>query len=340
MNQQGPAGNCPTLTGSKQADCLAYNYGYNSAQLAMSYAGPGASSPMWWLDIEKRPLRPVLSCNQTLNSLTIQGALTTALTKVDCGIYSTARAVAGHHRWLRVPPARRSHLVAGAYWTLPPTPPLRYWAPSPLASYCTASTPSPGVRPGSCKRRRLEQLSLRPGLRLLTASGNAVTPALEAHPKGAVMRRPGSSRSFGRGGRRREGTSHQRAPVKAHSVIEACRGRTARARRSRATEETDQRSRRRSRRVLRSDQLARMGRGDAVEAVLYPVKNSSQVSPPGDRAGRILARQAAPVALVALDQLIPFRSPGWRSQACIRPVGHLAAKAAGSRCLRHAQHVE
>jgi len=141
MNQQGPAGNCPTLTGSKQADCLAYNYGYNSAQLAMSYAGSqGASSPMWWLDIENDLCGQYWSCNQANNSLTIQGAIDALHgQKLTVGIYSTAvqwQGITGGY----VPAGPQIPIwVAGAYWTSPPYPSsYGYWPPSTLAPYCSA----------------------------------------------------------------------------------------------------------------------------------------------------------------------------------------------------------
>src|SRR5206468_11229313 len=45
----GPKGNCS----KKDKACIAYNYGYNAAADAFVYArSQGASSSMWWLDIE------------------------------------------------------------------------------------------------------------------------------------------------------------------------------------------------------------------------------------------------------------------------------------------------
>jgi hypothetical protein len=141
IDQQGPDGDCTSFSGQKQASCLAYNYGYNSAQLAMSYAASqGASSPMWWLDIENDLCGQYWSCDQTLNSLTIQGALDYLHSeKVTAGIYSTAvqwQGITGGY----VPSGPQIPIwVAGAYWTSPPYPAnYGYWPPSTLAPYCTA----------------------------------------------------------------------------------------------------------------------------------------------------------------------------------------------------------
>jgi hypothetical protein len=45
--------NSPIPCGAGDSACLAYNYGYNAAKDALSYAGSqGVSSPTWWLDVE------------------------------------------------------------------------------------------------------------------------------------------------------------------------------------------------------------------------------------------------------------------------------------------------
>jgi len=141
IDQQGPFGTCDDFSGSQQATCLAYNYGYNSAQAAMGYAASqGASSPVWWLDIENDLCGQYWSCDQALNSLTIQGALDFLHSQnVTAGIYSTAvqwQGITGGY----VPSGPQVPIwVAGAYWTSPPYPPnYGYWPPATLAPFCSA----------------------------------------------------------------------------------------------------------------------------------------------------------------------------------------------------------
>jgi hypothetical protein len=141
IDQSGPFGTCSELSSSKQASCLAYNYGWNSAEQAMAYAASqGASSPVWWLDIENDLCGQYWSCDQTENSLTIQGALDYLhQQKVTAGIYSTAvqyKGITGGY----VPSGPQIPIwVAGAYWTSPPYPAsYGYWPPSKLAPYCSA----------------------------------------------------------------------------------------------------------------------------------------------------------------------------------------------------------
>jgi hypothetical protein len=141
IDQQGPYGSCGTFSGSKQSACLAYNYGYNSAQGAVAYAASqGAASPMWWLDIENDLCGQYWSCNQANNSLTIQGAIDALHgQKLTVGIYSTAvqwQGITGGY----VPAGPQIPIwVAGAYWTSPPYPSsYGYWPPSTLAPYCSA----------------------------------------------------------------------------------------------------------------------------------------------------------------------------------------------------------
>jgi hypothetical protein len=89
QGSSGPHGTCATT----DSDCLAYNYGYNAAQDAWSYAAAqGVSASMWWLDVEG----PAGSGNQlwssdtTANDQVISGAIA-ALTGLGAepGIYST-----------------------------------------------------------------------------------------------------------------------------------------------------------------------------------------------------------------------------------------------------------
>jgi hypothetical protein len=143
IDQQGPAGTCAEFSGTKQATCLAYNYGYNSAQMAMGYAtSQGASSPVWWLDIENDLCGSgsgrYWSCNQALNSLTIQGSIDYLHSQGrTVGIYSTSvqwQAITGGY----VPSGPQVPIwVAGAYWTSPPFPSsYGYRPPATLAPFC------------------------------------------------------------------------------------------------------------------------------------------------------------------------------------------------------------
>jgi len=141
IDLEGPYGSCDSFSGAKQSACLAYNYGYNSAQGAVAYAATqGATSPMWWLDIENDLCGQYWSCDKTNNSLTIQGAIDFLRTlKLTVGIYSTSvqwQGITGGY----VPTGPQVPIwVAGAYWTSPPYPAsYGYWPPSTLAPYCSA----------------------------------------------------------------------------------------------------------------------------------------------------------------------------------------------------------
>jgi hypothetical protein len=150
IDQTGPSGTCSQL--KKPADrpsCLAYNYGYNAALDAVSYAkSQGAAASMWWLDIENDACAPGefnnanngnwWSCNQALNDLTIQGALDgLRYDNVTAGIYSTAvqfKGIAGDFT-PKGPPVPL--WIAGAYWTSPPYPAgSGYIGTSNLAPWC------------------------------------------------------------------------------------------------------------------------------------------------------------------------------------------------------------
>jgi hypothetical protein len=141
IDQQGPAGTCAQLAAASQASCLAYNFGYNAAQAAVQYASSqGASSPVWWLDIENDICGQYWSCDQPLNSATIQGAIDFLhAEKLTAGIYSTSvqyQGITGGY----VPTGPQIPIwVAGAYWTSPPYPSsYGYYSPSVLAAYCGA----------------------------------------------------------------------------------------------------------------------------------------------------------------------------------------------------------
>lgn len=154
IDQSGPAGTCSSKSGSAKASCLSYNYGYNAAANALSYAtSQGASAKMWWLDIENDACASGIyndagrgefwSCDQTLNSLTIQGAIDSLRAAgVTPGIYSTAvqyQGITGDY----TPTGGSGPLpiwVAGAYWTNPPYPDKGYPGPSANAPYCAGGS--------------------------------------------------------------------------------------------------------------------------------------------------------------------------------------------------------
>lgn len=153
----GPAGTCADFVpGSvKDYNCIAYNYGWNAAKGAMSYASSsGANSAMWWLDVEG-PQPPVCksttpfiqqgafwSCMRSYNAETVAGAIAELRSaKVTAGIYSTAQQyglITGNY----VPPAPAIPLwVAGAPWTIPPYPA----GTTVPAGYPGAGSPLPGL---------------------------------------------------------------------------------------------------------------------------------------------------------------------------------------------------
>jgi hypothetical protein len=90
----GPKGNC----NRQDKACQAYNYGWNAAQEAFSYAySQGATtSTMWWLDIETANS---WSPTTSLNDQVIQGAVDFLKSKgATVGVYSTKsmwNAIAG-----------------------------------------------------------------------------------------------------------------------------------------------------------------------------------------------------------------------------------------------------
>lgn len=82
----GPAGSCA----KSNTACYAYNYGYNAASYAVSLAtSDGASSAMWWLDIETGNS---WSKTTALNDDVIEGAVDYLQQQAGAtvGIYSTA----------------------------------------------------------------------------------------------------------------------------------------------------------------------------------------------------------------------------------------------------------
>lgn len=81
----GPKGDCEATDG----ECLAYNYGYNAALAAFTYAKQkGASATLWWIDVE---VMNSWSPDTSLNDVVIQGALDLFSEKeITAGVYSTA----------------------------------------------------------------------------------------------------------------------------------------------------------------------------------------------------------------------------------------------------------
>ena len=152
LDQTGPAGQCATLAASAQPACLAYNYGYEGAAAARSYAsGVGVSAPLWWLDIEGTNLAPsewsnfsagqYWSSATTLNDETIQGALDGLRAGgVTVGLYSSSvqfPTIAGSF----VPTGGQVPLwVAGAPWTNPPYGEAGLTSSSVLGSWCAGTS--------------------------------------------------------------------------------------------------------------------------------------------------------------------------------------------------------
>lgn len=86
-----------TAVAGEPNECEGYNYGYNAAQDAVSYAkSMGVSSPIWWLDIEEANS---WSATTTVNGATIQGAIDYLNAQgIQAGVYSMAymwRDIAG-----------------------------------------------------------------------------------------------------------------------------------------------------------------------------------------------------------------------------------------------------
>ncbi len=160
IDKTGPAGTCANLAASARPACLAYNYGYNAALDAVSYAsGKGAQAKIWWLDIENDACATGewnnagagewWSCNKALNDRTIQGAINALRHQGrTVGIYSTAvqwRGITGGYTPLG---AQVLLWIAGAYWTSPPYPSsYHYYSTSHLAAWCQGSYNFAGGRP-------------------------------------------------------------------------------------------------------------------------------------------------------------------------------------------------
>ena len=147
----GPAGACALLASTAQPACRAYNYGYNGARNAYSYAtAEGARSSLWWLDVEGAALASgdfsnfsagqYWSANPALNAATIQGAIDALRAEgITVGIYSTneqyAKITGGY-----VPTGARVPLwVAGVPWTNPPYNEKGLPSTAALAAWCAGT---------------------------------------------------------------------------------------------------------------------------------------------------------------------------------------------------------
>jgi hypothetical protein len=152
IDQTGPGGTCAKLSGSAWENCLAYNYGYNSALGAVNYASSqSARSRVWWLDIENDSCAPGMwndaangewwSCDLWLNAKTIQGAIDGLRSLgVTPGIYCTSVQWAGI-TGSYVPTGGAPLIwIAGAIWTSPPYPQsYGFVGPGANTKYCTDS---------------------------------------------------------------------------------------------------------------------------------------------------------------------------------------------------------
>lgn len=96
----GPAGTCA----AGDQSCVAFNYGWNSAQWAVNQAAAeGVHAPTWWLDVEIVSSAPTYwSSNSTLNARTIAGSIAALQSRgIVAGIYSTDyqwSTIAGSYR--------------------------------------------------------------------------------------------------------------------------------------------------------------------------------------------------------------------------------------------------
>jgi hypothetical protein len=152
LDANGPAGQCSLLATSAQPACLAYNYGYEGALAAHTYAtSVGVSAALWWLDVEGTNLSSTewsnfssgvfWSSSTTLNADTIQGAIDALhQSGATVGIYSSSvqfPTIAGSY----VPSGAQLPLwVAGAPWTDPPYTESGLGAASVLSGWCTGTS--------------------------------------------------------------------------------------------------------------------------------------------------------------------------------------------------------
>lgn len=127
QGQSGPAGKCAK---SNKA-CYSYNYGFNAAAYAL---GQGASSTMWWLDIETGNS---WSSNRTLNDDVIEGATDYIQQHgATAGVYSTSSmwtTIAGKSFQPGTTPIPGGAQVG--------TPVMANWAPGGASNSCAGVTP-------------------------------------------------------------------------------------------------------------------------------------------------------------------------------------------------------
>jgi hypothetical protein len=130
-DQAGPAGTCA----AGDNGCLAYNYGYNTAAQSVSNAAAqGVGARTWWIDIEtvgqctnQFPTNSTgyWSCDQGLNSRTIQGAIDgLRQAGLVAGLYST------HYQW---------GVITGGYVPAGPSIPNWLAGAQPTAAWCSGS---------------------------------------------------------------------------------------------------------------------------------------------------------------------------------------------------------
>ena len=152
IDQDGPYGHCASESASVRDACFAYNYGWNAAVIAHSYAASqGASSQVWWLDIENTSCSPSnfnggfaepWSCDTNLNDLTLDAAIKSLRRLgITVGIYCTSFQWAAIMGAGFVPPGPQIPIwIAGATWTSPPYPQgwagISYPGEAALKSYC------------------------------------------------------------------------------------------------------------------------------------------------------------------------------------------------------------
>ena len=103
----------------KDKACIAYNYGYNAAEAAYTYAtdlSPAVTSSSWWLDIETSNS---WSSNTSLNQYTISGAVAffatfSSTNPIAIGLYSTP------YQWTQITGQRGSwHPTVSPYTSYP-----------------------------------------------------------------------------------------------------------------------------------------------------------------------------------------------------------------------------
>lgn len=153
IDQDGPYGHCASESGAAVDNCYAYNYGWNAAVIARQYAlSQGASSQVWWLDIENTSCSnsnfnggtgAPWSCDTALNDLTLNAAVASLRRYgITVGVYCTAYQWAVIMGQGFVPSGPAIPIwIAGATWTSPPYPQgwdgVNYPAEATVETYCS-----------------------------------------------------------------------------------------------------------------------------------------------------------------------------------------------------------